>query len=108
IPVTDARRSRDWYVGTLGLKVEFEVAARQTVAVQDSDDFTIFLQQAPSAVRPNGCALYFQVADVEATFRELSERAVAFSRPPRRVAVKGSVSEAMPAPDAATRRRPSA
>jgi catechol 2,3-dioxygenase-like lactoylglutathione lyase family enzyme len=85
IPVTDARRSRAWYVETLGLKVEFEVPARQTVAVQDSDDFTIFLQQAPSAVRPNGCALYFQVADVEATFRELSERAVAFSHPPSKL-----------------------
>ena len=57
IPVTDLARSRRWYVDTLGLKVEFEVPDRQTVALQDSGDFTIFLQEAPSPVNPNGCAV---------------------------------------------------
>lgn len=33
IPVTDLARSRRWYVETLGLKVEFEVPERQTVAL---------------------------------------------------------------------------
>ena len=28
IPVTNAPRSRDWYVETLGLKVEFELPER--------------------------------------------------------------------------------
>jgi Glyoxalase/Bleomycin resistance protein/Dioxygenase superfamily len=37
IPVTDLARSRDWYVRTLGLTVEFEVPDRQTVALQDTD-----------------------------------------------------------------------
>ncbi len=54
IPVTDLARSRSWYVDTLGLKVEFEVPDRQTVALQDSGDFTIFLQEAPSPVNPKG------------------------------------------------------
>lgn len=45
IPVTDLARSRDWYVRTLGLKVEFEVPERRTVALQDTDGFTIFLQE---------------------------------------------------------------
>jgi predicted enzyme related to lactoylglutathione lyase len=85
IPVTDLTRSRSWYVSTLGLKVEFEVPERRTVAVQDSDDFTIFLQEAPAAVQPNGCALYFQVADVEAAFAEWSARGVEFSHDPRKV-----------------------
>jgi catechol 2,3-dioxygenase-like lactoylglutathione lyase family enzyme len=49
IPVTDLARSRAWYVDTLGLKVEFEVPERQTVALQDSDDFTIFLQEVQPA-----------------------------------------------------------
>jgi catechol 2,3-dioxygenase-like lactoylglutathione lyase family enzyme len=40
IPVTDLARSRDWYIRTLGLKVEFEVRDRQTVALQDTGDFT--------------------------------------------------------------------
>ncbi len=45
IPVTDLARSRDWYVRTLGLKAEFEVPERRTVALQDTDGFTIFLQE---------------------------------------------------------------
>jgi catechol 2,3-dioxygenase-like lactoylglutathione lyase family enzyme len=85
IPVADVARSRGWYVDALGLQVEFEVAERQTVAIQDSDGFTIFLQQAPRPVQPNGCALYFRVADVDATFRDLSQRGVVFSHPPRKM-----------------------
>ena len=84
IPVTDLNRSRAWYVEALGLAVEFEVPDRQTVALQDTDDFTIFLQQAPSAVQPNGCALYSRVADVEPAFAERSGRGVAFSHPPQK------------------------
>ena len=34
IPVTDLARSRDWYVRTLELKIEFEVPDRHTVALQ--------------------------------------------------------------------------
>ena len=70
MPVTDLARSRAWYVATLGLKVEFEVPDRQTVALQDSHDFAIFLQQTSAPVLPNGCALWFQVTDVDATFAE--------------------------------------
>jgi len=61
--VTDLPRSRSWYVDTLGLKVEFEV---------------------PGPVTPNGCALWFQVADVDATFAEWSSRGVEFAHAPRR------------------------
>jgi predicted enzyme related to lactoylglutathione lyase len=60
------------------------VPDRQTVAVQDGHDFTIFLEQARSAVQPNGCALYFQVADVDATFAEWSARGTEFSHAPRK------------------------
>jgi catechol 2,3-dioxygenase-like lactoylglutathione lyase family enzyme len=84
IPVTDVERSRRWYTGTLGLTVEFEVPDRQTVALQDSNGFTIFVQQAPRSVQPSGCALYFQVADVQATFAEWSARGVEFSHAPRK------------------------
>jgi catechol 2,3-dioxygenase-like lactoylglutathione lyase family enzyme len=42
IPVADLARSRDWYIRTLGLKVEFEVPDRRTVALQDTGGFTIF------------------------------------------------------------------
>ena len=84
IPVTDLARSREWYVRTLGMKVEFEMPDRQTVALQDTEGFTIFLQQVTSPVAPNQCALWFQVADVDATFTEWSARGVAFAHAPRR------------------------
>jgi catechol 2,3-dioxygenase-like lactoylglutathione lyase family enzyme len=82
IPVSDLARSRAWYVDTLGLTVEFEVPDRQTVALQDGEDFTIFLQEVPSSVRPNGVALWFQVADVDASFTEWSARGVQFAHAP--------------------------
>jgi catechol 2,3-dioxygenase-like lactoylglutathione lyase family enzyme len=83
IPVTDLDRSRDWYVATLGLAVEFAVPERRAVALQDSEGFTIFLHEVPSAVAANGCALWFQVGDVDAVFGEWSARGVAFAHPPR-------------------------
>ena len=54
IPVGDLRRSREWYIRTLGLTVEFEVPDRETVALQDTEGFTIFLQEVRSPVAPNG------------------------------------------------------
>jgi catechol 2,3-dioxygenase-like lactoylglutathione lyase family enzyme len=83
IPVADLARSRDWYVRTLGLTVEFEVPDRQTVALQDTDGFTIFLQEVGSAVVPNECALWFQVGSVDATFADWSSRGVEFTHGPR-------------------------
>ena len=82
IPVTDVERSRAWYIATLGLTVEFEMPARKAVALQDSDDFTIFLEHAGVPVEPRGCALYFQVSDVEATYRDWSGRGIDFAHAP--------------------------
>jgi len=84
IPVTDLARSREWYIRTLGLTVEFEVPERQTVALQDTDGFTIFLQEVRALVVPNACALWFQVADVDATFSDWSARGVEFAHGPRK------------------------
>jgi catechol 2,3-dioxygenase-like lactoylglutathione lyase family enzyme len=84
LPVTDLARSRAWYVGTLGLSVEFEVPDRLTVALQDTADFTVFLQQAAAPVAVNGCALWFQVADVDATFAAWSARGVLFAHRPEK------------------------
>jgi catechol 2,3-dioxygenase-like lactoylglutathione lyase family enzyme len=84
IPVTDLARSRDWYTRTLGLTVEFEVPDRRTVALQDTAGFTIFLQEGGSSVGSNGCALWFQVDDVDATFGEWSQRGIAFAHGPRK------------------------
>lgn len=84
IPVSDMARSRDWYVGTLGLEVEFEIGERRAVALRDSDGFAIFLQQAEGPIRPGGCALWFQVDDVEATFAAWAARGVVFAHGPRK------------------------
>jgi len=84
IPVSDVVRSRDWYVATLGLKVEFEIPDRSTVALQDSDGFAIFLQEERSPFSADGYAMWFQVADVDATFTEWSARGIAFRHGPRK------------------------
>ena len=84
IPVTDLPRSREWYIRTLGMTVEFEMPDRQTVALQDTDGFTIFLQQVRAPVVPNQCALWFQVGDVDATFAEWSGRGVTFAHGPHK------------------------
>ena len=83
IPVADVGRSRDWYVASLGLRVEFEVEERGLVALNDSDGFAIFLQRAPAPVQPGGCALWFQVGDVDLTFAEWRRRGVVFAHGPQ-------------------------
>jgi catechol 2,3-dioxygenase-like lactoylglutathione lyase family enzyme len=84
IPVSDLTRSRDWYIRTLAQTVEFEMPDRQTVALQDTDGFTIFLQEVRSPVVPNQCALWFQVESVDSTFTAWSARGVAFAHAPRK------------------------
>lgn len=85
IAVSDYRASRDWYLETLGLKLEFEIPERATAAVQDEFDFTLFLAETPGGPGRPSCVLTFQVADVEAKHRELSQAGVAFTHPPQRV-----------------------
>jgi catechol 2,3-dioxygenase-like lactoylglutathione lyase family enzyme len=84
IPVSDLPKSREWYVATLGLKVEFEVPEQRSVGLNDSEGFAIFLQEVPAPIAPNGCALWFQVTDVDAIYAELSERGIAFAHAPRK------------------------
>jgi catechol 2,3-dioxygenase-like lactoylglutathione lyase family enzyme len=83
LPVRDLEKSREWYVSALGLEVEFEVPDRRTVALQDGEGFAIFLQERGGAA-PDGVALWFQVDDVDATFRAWSERGVAFVHGPQK------------------------
>jgi catechol 2,3-dioxygenase-like lactoylglutathione lyase family enzyme len=84
LPVANLARSRAWYVETLRLDVEFEVPERHTVALKDSGDFAILLQEVSSPVAPNGCALWFQVADVDATWDEWSRLGVVFAHAPQK------------------------
>jgi ribosomal protein S18 acetylase RimI-like enzyme len=58
--VADETRSRDWYVSHFGFRVAFEVPERNTIALQDDADLTVFLvreparaaRQVPGARRP--------------------------------------------------------
>jgi catechol 2,3-dioxygenase-like lactoylglutathione lyase family enzyme len=84
IPVKQHAVSRDWYVSNLGLRVEFEVAERKTVALQDDAGFTLFLVESDE-IHSTLCKLTFQVDDVETTYRELSSRSVAFEKTPQKL-----------------------
>ena len=84
LPVRDYRVSRDWYRSVLGLEIEFEIPDHDTAAMRDEYDFTIFLAGGAPAVTP-GCALTFQVDDVEAMHARLAAAGVAFVHGPQRV-----------------------
>jgi len=84
IRVRDLELSRRWYVEHLGLRVEFDVPDRRTVALQDDSELTLFLDEAPGDVGADGVALTFQVQDVEHTHRELAAKGVPFISPPAR------------------------
>lgn len=83
--VNDVRRSREWYTGTLGLKVEFEIPHMNAVALQDEGGFTIFIGERPGEPVSPSCVLTFQVQDVEAKHRELSSRGVPFRHSPQKL-----------------------
>jgi catechol 2,3-dioxygenase-like lactoylglutathione lyase family enzyme len=88
ITVRDYHASRDWYVGNLGLRVEFEVADRRTVALQDDAGLTLFLAEEGGGVRPapsGSIFLTFQVADVNAKYRELAARGIGFTHVPQKL-----------------------
>jgi catechol 2,3-dioxygenase-like lactoylglutathione lyase family enzyme len=82
LPVSDVAASRAWYVGTLGLAVEFEIVERKTVAVRDEHDFTIFLREGDAPAQ--GIAMWFQVDDVDASFAAMSARGVVFHHAPEK------------------------
>jgi catechol 2,3-dioxygenase-like lactoylglutathione lyase family enzyme len=82
IRVRDLDAARDWYVGHLGLKLEFEVPGRRTVALQDDAGLTLFLDETAGDIAANGVVLTFQVADVEQTHRRLGAVSVPFVAPP--------------------------
>ena len=84
LPVCDLARSREWWMRTLGLKVEFEVPDQRSVALNDSDGFAIFLREVATPIPVNGCALWFRVENVDATHAEWSARGVAFAHAPQK------------------------
>jgi catechol 2,3-dioxygenase-like lactoylglutathione lyase family enzyme len=84
-PVEDYSQAREWYVHNLGLKVEFEIPERKTVALLDDSDLTLFLVERSSEQFISSCTLAFQVDDVELKYRELSDRGIIFEKSPQRL-----------------------
>lgn len=83
--VKDWQRSRDFYRDVLGFAVEFEIPERKTVAMRDDAGLTIFMGEADEVIVPAGLSFTVQVADVEATHRDLAARGIAFVHPPQKV-----------------------
>jgi catechol 2,3-dioxygenase-like lactoylglutathione lyase family enzyme len=83
--VSDAGRSRDWYIKHLGLKLEFEVANPKAVALQDDAGFTLFLGERQNEHISLSCVLYFQVDDVDVKYQELANRSVKFENAPQKL-----------------------
>jgi catechol 2,3-dioxygenase-like lactoylglutathione lyase family enzyme len=89
LAVSDWRASRDWYTKNLGLKLEFEVpnggrAGLGVAALQDNSGVTLFLEQAGS-VPSCGCVHTFQVADIDAKYRDLLASGIKFLRAPQKL-----------------------
>jgi catechol 2,3-dioxygenase-like lactoylglutathione lyase family enzyme len=83
LTVRDYVRARDWYVGALGLVLEFEHPERGFGALADEADFGLLLQEGDPAGNPPRLALYFEVEDVDAFYHYSSARGLAFDHEPR-------------------------
>jgi predicted enzyme related to lactoylglutathione lyase len=84
LPVSDWRRSRDWWRDVLGLKIEFEMPERSAVAMVDEADLTVFLENGEVISNPV-LGFTIQVDDVEARHATLAAAGVAFVHPPMKV-----------------------
>jgi catechol 2,3-dioxygenase-like lactoylglutathione lyase family enzyme len=81
LPVSNVRRSRDWYVKNLGFKIEFERGG--IVALQDTAGFTIFLMKAAKPLAGSKVTLTIQVKSVDRKHRELANAGIKFVNPPQ-------------------------
>jgi catechol 2,3-dioxygenase-like lactoylglutathione lyase family enzyme len=81
LPVADRKRAADWYVGILGLEVEFDIPDAGVTAVRDEADFTIFFNESPVAHAES--TLYFQVESVDTLHRSLADMGMEFVHEPR-------------------------
>lgn len=84
IPVRDYTVSKDWYAVNLGLRIEFEIPERQTVALNDDNEVTLFLYESSAGVQPE-CTLTFEVDDVEAKYSELYDKGIEFEKSPQKL-----------------------
>jgi catechol 2,3-dioxygenase-like lactoylglutathione lyase family enzyme len=87
IPVSDWRRSRDWYVRNLGFRVEFEVGVGGrdglgVVALQDDAGLTLFAEQLSGPIQSGQASYTIQVDDAEDLHHRLAASGIIFTSPP--------------------------
>jgi catechol 2,3-dioxygenase-like lactoylglutathione lyase family enzyme len=81
IAVSDWRRSRNRYVGSLGFKAEFDIpeggrTRGGVAAIQDDAGLTIFLEQVDGSVLSGQSGHTLGVDDVDALRRDLAARGI--------------------------------
>ena len=81
LPVTDLRKSRDWYVGKLGFTVEREQEG--VVGIKDLAGLTIFLERISDSIAGRKITLTIEVDNVDNKYKELKSEGVQFVSPPR-------------------------
>jgi catechol 2,3-dioxygenase-like lactoylglutathione lyase family enzyme len=81
LPVSDLRKSRDWYVDKLGFKVERE--RQEVVGIRDQSGLTIFLQKTADSLAGQKITLTIQVDNVDSKHQELASLGVEFVSPPK-------------------------
>lgn len=85
LPVTDVDRSEAFYETVIGLRKLYRFG---DLAFFDCAGVRLLLDKArdPASFRPQGC-IYFRCADIALTVATLTERGVAFTHPPHRIAM---------------------
>jgi catechol 2,3-dioxygenase-like lactoylglutathione lyase family enzyme len=82
LPVSDVRKSHDWYVDKLGFTLERN--REEVVGIKDQSGLTIFLMKTPDSLAGQKITLTIQVDDVESRYQELAKLGVKFVSSPRR------------------------
>ena len=81
LPVSDVRKSRDWYVDKLGFTVEREHGRSR--GLKDLSGLTIFLQKAAGSLSGQKITMTIQVDNVDSKHEELVSHGVQFVSPPK-------------------------
>lgn len=81
LPVTDLKRSRDWYVDKLEFAVEREL--EEVVGIKDSGGLTIFLQRVTDSLASRKITLTIEVDNVDRKYKELESIGVQFVNSPK-------------------------
>jgi catechol 2,3-dioxygenase-like lactoylglutathione lyase family enzyme len=90
IPVSDWRRTRDWYVEHLGFRIEFEAPAggREglgVVALQDDAGLTLFGEQLRGAIQTGQASYTIQVENVDDLHQRLVSAGLGFKAAPSKL-----------------------